>query len=140
MAPMLAISLGIGGVTIYSDASHKGLGCVLIQNGKVIAYASRQLKSYEQNYPTHDLELVAIVFVLKLQRHYLYGEHYEIFMDYKRLKYIFTQKDLNLKKRRWLKLLKDYNLTINYHPKKTNVVADGLSKKSSNNMVSLINS
>ncbi|XP_038976501.1 uncharacterized protein LOC120107335 [Phoenix dactylifera] len=99
-APVLAIPSGTEGFTIYSDASRKGLGCVLMQNGKVIAYASRQLKSYEQNYPTHDLELAAVVFALKIWRHYLYGEHCDVFTDHKSLKYIFTQKELNLKQRR----------------------------------------
>ena len=85
------------------------MGCVLIQDGKVVAYASRKLKSYEQNYPTHDLELVAIVFALKIWRNYLYGEKCRIFTDHKSLKYLLTQKDLNLRKRRWLELLKDYD-------------------------------
>ena len=89
-APVLAIPSGSGGFVIYSDASMKGLGCVLMQHGRVIAYASRQLKEYEQNYPTHDLELAAVVFVLKIWRHYLYGEHCEIYTDHKSLKYIFT--------------------------------------------------
>jgi hypothetical protein len=83
--------------TIYCDASKIGLGCVLMQKGKVIAYASRQLKPYEQNYPTHDMELAAVIFALKIWRHYLYGEHCEIFTDHKSLKYIFTQKELNMR-------------------------------------------
>ena len=114
---------------IYSDASHKGLGCVLMQHGKVIAYASRQLKEYEMRYPTHDLELAAIVFALKIWRHYLYGERCEIYTDHKSLKYIFTQKELNMRQRRWLELIKDYDCTINYHPGKANVVVDALSRK-----------
>ena len=114
---------------IYSDASHKGLGCVLMQHGKVIVYASRQLKDYEIRYPTHDLELAAIVFALKIWRHYLYGEKCEIYTDHKSLKYIFTQKELNMRQRRWLELIKDYECTINYHPGKANVVADALSRK-----------
>jgi hypothetical protein len=81
----------------YSDASKKGLGCVLMQNGNVIAYASHQLKPYKQNYPTHDLELATIVFALKIWRHYLYDERYEIYMDHKSLKYLFTQKELNMR-------------------------------------------
>nr|GFC16005.1 putative reverse transcriptase domain-containing protein [Tanacetum cinerariifolium] len=121
---------GSGGFQIYSDASKKGLGCVLIQHGKVIAYASRQLKPYEVNYPTHDLELAAVVFALKIWRHYLYGESCDIFTDHKSLKYIFTQRDLNMRQRRWLELLKDYDTNIQYHPGKANVVADALSKKS----------
>ncbi|KAA3488284.1 RNA-directed DNA polymerase (Reverse transcriptase) [Gossypium australe] len=115
---------------IYSDASLNGLGCVLMQEGKVIAYALRQLNLHEKNYPTHDLELAAIVFTLKIWRHHLYGEKSNIFTDHKSLKYIMTQKDPNLRQRRWLKLLKDYELVIDYHPGKANVVADTLSRKS----------
>ncbi|KAL0543592.1 hypothetical protein IC582_018692 [Cucumis melo] len=97
--------------------------------GKVVAYASRQLKSHEQNYPTHDLELAAVVFALKIWRHYLYGEKIQIFMDHKTLKYFFTQKELNMRQRRWLELVKDYDCEILYHPGKANVVADALSRK-----------
>ncbi|KAL0560847.1 hypothetical protein IC582_001261 [Cucumis melo] len=97
--------------------------------GKVVAYASRQLKSHEQNYPTHDLELAAVVFALKIWRHYLYGEKIQIFMDHKSLKYFFTQKELNMRQRRWLELVKDYDCEILYHPGKANVVADALSRK-----------
>ncbi|KAG8499167.1 hypothetical protein CXB51_005608 [Gossypium anomalum] len=114
---------------IYSDASMNGLGCVLMQEGKVIAYASRQLKPHEKNYPTHDLELAAIIFALRIWRHHLYGERCRIFTDHKSLKYLMTQKDLNLRQRRWLELLKDYELVIDYHPGKANVVADALSRK-----------
>ena len=85
--------------TVYSDASRIGLGCVLMQDGKVVAYASRQLKPHQQNYPTHDLELAAVVFALKIWRHYLYGEKCRIFTDHKSLKYLLTQKDLNLRQR-----------------------------------------
>lgn len=81
------------------------------------------------NYPTHDLELVAVVFALKIWRHYLYGAKCELYTDHKSLKYIFTQKDLNMRQRRWLELIKDYDLEINYHPGKANVVADALSRK-----------
>ncbi|XP_073304174.1 uncharacterized protein [Primulina huaijiensis] len=115
--------------TIYSDASKEGLGCVLMQEGRVIAYASRQLKQHEQNYPTHDLELAAVVFALKIWRHYLYGAKCEIFTDHQSLKYLFTQKELNMRQRRWIELLKDYDLTISYHPGKANKVADALSRK-----------
>nr|GFA01246.1 retrotransposon protein, putative, Ty3-gypsy subclass [Tanacetum cinerariifolium] len=118
------------GFQTYSDASKKGLGCVLMQHGKVIAYASRQLKPYEVNYPTHDLELAAVVFTLKIWRHYLYGESCDIFTDHKSLKYIFTQRALNMRHRRWLELLKDYDTNLLYHPGKANVVADALSRKS----------
>ena len=100
-----------------------------MQDNKVIAYASRQLKPHEQNYPTHDLELAAIVHALKIWRHYLYGEACDMYTDHKSLKYIFTQKELNLRQRRWLELIKDYDLTIHYQPDRANVVADALSRK-----------
>ena len=134
-APVLTLPDASGEFVIYSDASHKGLGCVLMQHGKVIAYASRQLKEYELRYPTHDLELAAIVFALKIWRHYLYGEKCEIYTDHKSLKYIFTQKELNMRQRRWLELIKDYDCTINYHPGKANVVADALSRKEKLKMI-----
>ncbi|KAL3523596.1 hypothetical protein ACH5RR_016430 [Cinchona calisaya] len=137
-APILTLPSGMGGFTTYSDASSKGLGCVLMQNEKVIAYASRQLKPYEQNYPTHDLELAAVVFALKIWRHYLYGEQCKIFTDHNSLKYLFTQKELNMRQRRWLELLKDYDLTISYHPCKANKVADALSRKPTSNMASML--
>ncbi|KAI3472595.1 hypothetical protein Pfo_030078, partial [Paulownia fortunei] len=133
-APVLTIPTGIGGFVVYSDASKNGLGAVLMQNGKVIAYASRQLKEYEKNYPTHDLELAAVVFALKIWRHYLYGEKCEIYTDHKSLKYFFTQKELNMRQRRWLELVKDYDCVINYHPGKANVVADALSRKSTSSL------
>ncbi|KAL0549444.1 hypothetical protein IC582_013926 [Cucumis melo] len=114
---------------IYSDASKKGLGCVLMQQGRVVAYASRQLKSHKQNYPTHDLELAAMVFALKIWRHYLYSEKIQIFFDHKSLKYFFTQKKLNMRQRRWLELVMDYDCEILYHPGKANVVANALSRK-----------
>ena len=128
-APILTIPSGSEGFVVYTDASRKGLGCVLMQEGRVIAYASRQLKTYEVNYPTHDLELTAIVFALKIWRHYLYGRRFEIFTDHKSLKYIFTQKELNMRQRRWIELLKDYDCVIRYHPGKANMVADTLRKK-----------
>ncbi|KAL0307941.1 UNVERIFIED_CONTAM: Retrovirus-related Pol polyprotein from transposon.6 [Sesamum calycinum] len=104
---------------------------------KVIAYASRQLRTHELNYPTHDLELAAIVHALKIWRHYLYGEKFQILTDHKSLKYILTQKELNLRQRRWIELLKDYDCIIDFHPGKANVVADALSRKSSNTLASL---
>ena len=110
-APVLALPNGRDGFVVYSDASRQGLGCVLMQNDRVIAYASRQLKKHEQNYPTHDLELAAAVFALKIWRHYLYGVPCRIFTDLKSLKYIFTQKELNLRQKRWLELIKDYDCT-----------------------------
>ena len=99
-----------------------------MQNRKVIAYASRQLRTHDVNYPTHDLELAAIVHTLKIWRHYLYGETFSIFTDHKSLKYISTQKELNLRQQRWMELLKDYDCTIEYHPGKANIVADALSQ------------
>ncbi|GAV84963.1 hypothetical protein CFOL_v3_28404, partial [Cephalotus follicularis] len=137
-APILALPTESESFVVYSDASHKGLGCVLMQQGKVIAYASRQLKTHEQNYPTHDLELAAVIFALKIWRHYLYGAKCEIFTDHKSLKYIFTQKELNMRQRRWLELIKDYDCTIQYHPGKANVVADALSRKSMGNLAMMI--
>jgi hypothetical protein len=128
-APILALPEFGERFTVYSDASRVGLGCVLMQNGKVISYASRQLRKHEENYPTHDLELAAVVFALKLWRYYLYGATCDIFTDHKSLKYIFTQKDLNLRQRRWLELIKDYDLNIQYTPGKGNAVADALSRK-----------
>ena len=133
-APILALPSGTGGFMVFCDASRVGLGCVLMQNGRVIAYASRQLKKHEQNYPTHDLELAAVIFALKIWRHYLYGETCEIYTDHKSLKYILDQKDLNLRQRRWVELLKDYDCSILYHPGKANVVADALSRKSVGSM------
>ncbi|KAL0553926.1 hypothetical protein IC582_007830 [Cucumis melo] len=128
-APVLTVPDGSGNFVIYSDASKKGLGCVLMQQDKVVAYASRQLKTHEQNYPTHDLELAAVVFALKIWRHYLYGEKIQIYTDHKSLKYFFTQKELNMRQRRWLELVKDYDCEILYNPGKANVVADALSRK-----------
>ena len=128
--PILTIPSGSGGFVVYSDASYQGLGCVLMQHGKVVAYASRQLKPYERNYPTHDLELAAMVFALKIWRHFLFGETCEIFTDHKSLKYLFSQKELNMRQRRWIELLKDYDYIIQYHLGKANVMADALSKKS----------
>ncbi|WRX16227.1 Reverse transcriptase domain - like 10 [Theobroma cacao] len=123
-APMLSLPQGTGVYMVFCEASGVGLRCLLMQHGKVITYASRQLKRYEQNYPIHDLEMAAIVFALKIWRHYLYGETCEIYTDHKSLKYIFQQRDLNLRQRRWIELLKDYDCTILYHPGKANVVAE----------------
>ena len=129
-APVLTLPSGQEGYTVYCDASRQGLGCVLMQHENVIAYASRQLKKHEQNYPTHDLELAAVVFALRIWRHYLYGVPCRIFTDHKSLQYLFTQKELNMRQRRWVELIKDYECTIEYHPGKANVVADALSRKS----------
>jgi hypothetical protein len=128
-APVLIMPDIHKGFDVYYDASHLGLGCVLMQEGKVIAYASRQLRKDEKNYPTHDMELAVVVHALKIWRHYMIGNKCKIFTDHKSLKYIFTQKELNLRQRRWLELIKDYDLEIQYHPGKANVVADALSRK-----------
>jgi hypothetical protein len=94
-----------------------------------VAYASRQLKKHEENYPTHGLELAAVVHTLKIWRHYLIRNKCELFSDHKSLKYFFTQTKLNMRQRRWLELIKDYDIEINYHPGKANVVANALSRK-----------
>nr|GEY08178.1 reverse transcriptase domain-containing protein [Tanacetum cinerariifolium] len=117
---------------VYCDVSLKGYGAVLMQREKVIAYASRQLKVHEENYTTHDLELGAVVFALRLRRHYLYGTKCVVFTDHKSLQYILNQKELNLGQRRWIELLSDYNYEIRYHLGKANVVADALSRKERN--------
>ncbi|GJV09884.1 putative reverse transcriptase domain-containing protein, partial [Tanacetum coccineum] len=119
-APILALPQGVENFIVYCDTSHKGLGAVLMQNEKVIAYASRQLKIHEKNYTTHHLELGAVVFALKFWRHYLYGTKCTVFTD---------QKELNMRQRRWLELLSDYDCEIRYHPGKANVIADALSRK-----------
>ncbi|KAJ9541893.1 hypothetical protein OSB04_028399 [Centaurea solstitialis] len=128
-APVLTLPEGVDDMTVYCDASYHGLGCVLMQRGKVIAYASRQLKTHEVNYPTHDLELAAVVFALKLWRHYLYGVKCTIYTDHKSLRYFPDQQNLNMRQRRWLDVIKDYDCEILYHPGKANVVADVLSRK-----------
>jgi hypothetical protein len=116
--------------SIYCDASGQELGCVLMQDGHVVAYTSRQLRKHEAHHLTHDLELAAVVHALKIWRHYLMGKICELYTDHKSLKYIFTQSNLNLRQRRWLELIKDYDLVINYHPRKANVVVDVLSRRS----------
>ncbi|GJW64445.1 putative reverse transcriptase domain-containing protein [Tanacetum coccineum] len=128
-APILALPQGAENFIVYCDASHKGLGAVLMQNEKVIAYASRQLKIHEKNYTTHDLELGVVVFALKIWRHYLYGTKCTVFTDHKSLQHILDQKELNMRQRRWLELLSDYDCEIRYHLGKANVVADALSRK-----------
>ncbi|GJS13976.1 putative reverse transcriptase domain-containing protein [Tanacetum coccineum] len=128
-APILALPEGSDDFVVYCDASHNGLGVVLMQREKVIAYASRQLKIYEKNYTTHDLELGAVVFALKIWRHYLYGTKCTVFIDHKSLLHILNQKEPNMRQRRWLELLSDYDCEIRYHPGKANVVADALSRK-----------
>ncbi|GJS40242.1 putative reverse transcriptase domain-containing protein [Tanacetum coccineum] len=128
-APILALPEGSEDFIVYCDASIKGLGAVLMQREKVISYASRQLKIHEKNYTTHDLELGAVVFALKIWRHYLYGTKCTVFTDHKSLQHILDQKELNMRQRRWLELLSDYDCDIRYHPGKANVVADALSRK-----------
>ncbi|GJY30389.1 putative reverse transcriptase domain-containing protein [Tanacetum coccineum] len=128
-APILALPEGSEDFVVYCDASHKGLGAVLMQRENVIAYASRQLKIHEKNYTTHDLELGSVVFALKIWRHYLYGTKCTVFTDHKSLQHILDQKELNMRQRRWLELLSDYDCDIRYHPGKANVVADALSHK-----------
>jgi hypothetical protein len=113
--------------TIYYDVSGQGLGCVLMQDGHVVVYASRQIRKHEAHYLTHDLELAAVVNTLQIWRHYLMGKRCELYTDHRSLMYIFTQSNLKLRQRRWLELIKDYDLGINYHPGKANVVADALS-------------
>ncbi|GKD91040.1 putative reverse transcriptase domain-containing protein [Tanacetum coccineum] len=131
-APILVLPEGTEDFVVYCDASLKGYGAMLMQREKVIAYASRQLKVHEENYTTHDLELGAVVFALRLWRHYLYGTKCVVFTDHKSLQYILNQKELNLRQRRWIELLSDYDCEIRYHPRKANVVADALSRKERN--------
>jgi ribonuclease HI len=123
--------------SIYCDASGQGLGCVLRQDNHVVAYASRQLRKHEEKYLTHDMELAAVVHALKILRHYIIGKRCEVYSDHKSLKYIITQLDLNLRQRRWLELIKDYDVGINYHPGKANVVADALSRRTHLNMLAI---
>ncbi|WVZ80422.1 hypothetical protein U9M48_027895 [Paspalum notatum var. saurae] len=134
-APVLAQPDVTKPFDVYCDASGNGLGCVLMQEGRVVAYASRQLRKHEANYPTHDLELAAVVHALKIWRHYLLGNTCHIYTDHKSLKYILTQPELNMRQRRWLELIKDYDLEIHYHPGKANVVADALSRRAHCNVI-----
>ncbi|GKD02927.1 putative reverse transcriptase domain-containing protein, partial [Tanacetum coccineum] len=130
IAPILTLPQGANNFVVYCDASHKGLGAVLMQNEKVIAYASRQLKIHEKNYTTHDFKFGAVVFALKIWRHYLYRTKCTMFIDHKILQHILDQKELNMRQRRWLELLNDYDYEIRYHPGKANVVVvDALSRK-----------
>ncbi|GKE95994.1 putative reverse transcriptase domain-containing protein, partial [Tanacetum coccineum] len=114
---------------VYCDASLKGFGAVLMQREKVTAYASRQLRKNEENYTTHDLELGAVIFALRLWRHYLYRTKCTVYNDHKSLQYILDQKELNMRQCRWIELLSDYDCVIRYHPGKANVVANALSRK-----------
>jgi hypothetical protein len=123
---------------VYCDASGTGLGGVLMQEGQVISYSSWQLKRHEEHYPTHDLELAAVVMALRTWHHYLHGNVVHIYTDHKSLKYIFTQLDLNMRLWRWLVLIKDYELEVHYHPGKANVVADALSFKAHCNYLPIV--
>jgi ribonuclease HI len=122
---------------VYCDASSTGLGCVLMQDNRVTAYASRALRPHEQNYPTHVLELAAVIHALKIWRYYLLGTHCNVYTDHKSLKYIFTQAHLNMRQSRWLEFIKDYDLEVHYHLGKANVVADALSRKAHCNCLSI---
>ena len=115
--------------TVYTNACGTGFGAVLMQEGKVVCYGGRQLRVHEKNYPTHDLELAAIVFALKTWRHYLLGEKFELYTNHKSIKYLFSQKDLNLRQQRWMEFLPTYDFEIAYTPGKGNVVADALSRQ-----------
>ncbi|GJT94057.1 putative reverse transcriptase domain-containing protein [Tanacetum coccineum] len=128
-ALILALPEGNDDFVVYCNASLQGLGAVLMQREKVIAYASRQLKPHEENFTTHDLELGAVVFARKIWRHYMYGTKCTVFTDHKSLQRILDQKGLNMRQRHWLELLTDYDCEICYHPGKANVVADALSRK-----------
>ncbi|GJU48084.1 putative reverse transcriptase domain-containing protein [Tanacetum coccineum] len=128
-APILALPEGSDDFVVYCDASIIGLSVVLMGRMKVITYASRQLKVHEKNYTTHDLELGALVFALKIWRHYLYGTRCVVFTDHKSLQHILDQKELNIRQHRWIELLNDYDCVIRYHPGKANVVPDALSRK-----------
>ncbi|GJY34890.1 reverse transcriptase domain-containing protein [Tanacetum coccineum] len=119
-APILMLPDGVEDFVVYYDASNQGLGCVLMQRDKVIAYASRQLKTHKKNYTTHDLELGAVVFALKTWRHYLYGTKSVIYADHKSFQHIFDQKELKIRQRRWIELFSDYECEIHYHPSKAN--------------------
>ncbi|GJY98059.1 putative reverse transcriptase domain-containing protein [Tanacetum coccineum] len=128
-APILALPQGAENFIVYCDASHKGLGAVLMQNEKVISYASRQFKIHEKNYTTHDLELGSVVFALTIWGHYLYGTKCTVFTDLKSLQHILDQNELNMRQHHWLELLSDYDCEICYHPGKANVDVDALSRK-----------
>nr|GEZ88436.1 reverse transcriptase domain-containing protein [Tanacetum cinerariifolium] len=127
-ALIFALPKGNDDFVIYCDASVQGLGAALMQREKVIAYASQQLKPHEENYTTYDPELGAVVFALKIWRHYLYGTKCIVFTDHKSLQHVLNQKELNIRQRYWLELLADYDYEICYHPGKENVVADALSQ------------
>ena len=135
--PILIVPGRGQGYTVYCDASRAGMGCVLMQSGRVVAYGSRQLKNHEQNYPAHNMEFAVVVFTLKILRHYFYGEQFKEYSDHKSRKYIFMQQDLNMRQQRWMEFLEDYDFTLHYHPSKENVVADALSRKSQGALASI---
>ncbi|WMV54838.1 hypothetical protein MTR67_048223 [Solanum verrucosum] len=129
LATIIALSVEGKDFIIYCDTSHSNLGIVLMHDKNVIAYASQQLKVHERYYPKHDLELAAVAFALKIWRHYPYRVKCEVFIDHRNQQHVFTQRDLNLRHRRWMELLKDYDVTIQYHSGKANVVGDALRLK-----------
>ncbi|GJR60156.1 retrovirus-related pol polyprotein from transposon 17.6 [Tanacetum coccineum] len=136
-APVLVLLEGNYEIEVYCDASSNGLGFLLMKRGQLIAYASKQLKKHEDEYPTHDLQLAAVVYALKVWRHYIYAVKIKIFTDHKSLTYFFDQSDLNTRQRRWLDLVKDYDCEILYHPGKANVVADALSRMTKHNTLTV---
>jgi hypothetical protein len=136
-APILAQPNIEKSFDVYCDASGTGIGGVLMQDGRAIASASRQLCRHEEHYPTHDLELLVVVHTLKVWRHYMLGNLVHIYTDHKSLKYLFTQPDLNMRQRRWLEVIKDYELEVHYHPGKANVVVDALSHKHRSNHITV---
>ena len=111
-APILIVPNRGQGYKVYCDALRAGLGGVLMQSRRVVAYGSCQLKNHEHNYPIHDIELAAVVFALKIWRHYLYGEQFEVYSDHKSLKYIFTQRGLNMRQHKWMKIMTSLCITI----------------------------
>ena len=137
-APVLALQNFSKPFMVTTDASGQAIGGVLSQEGKPISFESRKLRDHELYYPTHDLELLAIVHALKIWCHYLLGNHFSIKTDHKSLKWIFTQPDLNMRQRQWMELLQEYNFTIKYQPGKENTVANALSRKSLAATIALI--
>ena len=135
--PILIVPERGQGYTVYCDASRAELGFVLMQSGRVVDYGSHQRKNHEHNYPIHDMELAAVVLALKIWCHYLYGEQFEMYADHKSLKYIFTQRDLNMRQRKWMEFLEEYDFTLHYHYGKENVVADALSQNSRGALASI---
>ncbi|MCO5611843.1 hypothetical protein L7F22_066102 [Adiantum nelumboides] len=124
---------------VVTDASELALGGVLTQEGRPVAYTARKLRDHEKNYSTHDLELLAVIHALKLWRHYLLSSKFQLVTDHKSLEWMFTQPNINMRQRRWIELLQEYDFDIEYTPGKDNVVADGLNRKSSLNAISIPN-